>query len=78
MRTNLKLVQCAILAIRPLVFFLVQKKLEMSRSDHPPKVLSEPVRALLQTCVDSATASLDILSALHEQSLIGKLITVWP
>jgi len=62
------------LAIRPLVFYMAQKKLEMSRTSEMSKEISEPIRALLQTCVESAKAALGILSALHEQSLIGRRV----
>ncbi|KAL6819050.1 hypothetical protein V8C40DRAFT_252346 [Trichoderma camerunense] len=65
--------QCIILTIRPLFLSLIHSTLAQSGL-YPRRgevrVLAEPVKALLDTCYNSALASLDVLVALQRQNLL--------
>ncbi|PTB50740.1 hypothetical protein M431DRAFT_533772 [Trichoderma harzianum CBS 226.95] len=65
--------QCIILTTRPLFLSLIRSTLAQSglypkRGD--VRVLAEPVKALLDTCYNSALVSLDVLVALQRQNLL--------
>ncbi|PKK46836.1 hypothetical protein CI102_10016 [Trichoderma harzianum] len=69
--------QCIILTTRPLFLSLIRSTLAQSglypkRGD--VRVLAEPVKALLDTCYNSALVSLDVLVALQRQNLLGTSI----
>lgn len=55
---------------RPIMFTLIQQRM-ISSGDKIVKTVSDTVIALLQTCIGAATTIIKILSALHEQDLIG-------
>ncbi|KAL2206858.1 hypothetical protein CC79DRAFT_1370256 [Sarocladium strictum] len=63
--------QCTIIAIRPIIFVALKQKLA-PRVNGPSivKAMSEPVTALLKTCVGAATKIIRILEALHSQDMI--------
>lgn len=67
-------VQCIILTTRPLFLSLIHSTVEKS-GVYPRRgevrVLAEPVKALLDTCYNSALVSLDVLVALQRQNLLG-------
>lgn len=63
--------QCTIIATRPIMFVLVKQRLAPFLNWLPGlRSVSEPVVALLKTCVGAATTILRILSILHRQDLV--------
>ncbi|KIV86015.1 hypothetical protein PV11_01658 [Exophiala sideris] len=63
--------QCAIMTTRPIMFVLAKQRLAPALNGLPiVKTLSEPVLALLKTCVGAATTVIKILSVLHERDLV--------
>lgn len=73
---NLTWIQCIVLTTRPLVMCILETTLgisiETNETNHVS--LSPPIAALLQTCIDSATAILKMLRALAEHDLLGERI----
>ncbi|RDW77513.1 hypothetical protein BP6252_05566 [Coleophoma cylindrospora] len=63
--------QCSILAIRPILFFLLEKKLQNPKDD---LVLSDAVVGLLRVCIESAFQVLNILKTLRSQRLLDTLL----
>ena len=62
------------MSTRPIMFVLLQQRLAPLLDGRPVvKTVSEPVIALLKTCVGAATTIIKILSVLHGQDLIGIL-----
>ncbi|POR30944.1 Uncharacterized protein TPAR_08835 [Tolypocladium paradoxum] len=67
--------QCILLATRPLLFCLLQEKLEKSCAGHRSnRDMTEPVKALLRTCHDSATKTLRVLAALRSRDLLESFL----
>ncbi len=66
--------QCTILATRPIVFTLVQRQLTPNDTFSHGRLVSDPVVAILKTCVGAASTIIRILSVLHDQGLIGKSV----
>ncbi|KAM0794849.1 Zn(II)2Cys6 transcription factor [Usnea florida] len=64
--------QCIILTIRPLLYALWEKKVEMSAPVHVSSTGS--VRSLLRVCIASAHETMKILAALQAQSLLESFI----
>ncbi|KAL7655792.1 hypothetical protein ACMYSQ_004935 [Aspergillus niger] len=62
---------CIIVTTRPLVLSLLWERLGCFEAGTEFRTLSPPVQALLQACIDSATKSLRILTALRDQNLLG-------
>ncbi|KAI6750497.1 hypothetical protein HG530_014778 [Fusarium avenaceum] len=63
--------QCIVLATRPLLMCLLRDKLEMGRTGNDSHCeIVEPIKALLRTCYDSANKSLRILTKLQSQDLL--------
>lgn len=66
--------QCIVLATRPLLMCLLRDKLEMGRTGNDSRCeIVEPIKALLRTCYDSAHKSLRILTKLQSQDLLGMM-----
>ncbi|GKZ91399.1 hypothetical protein AnigIFM59636_003652 [Aspergillus niger] len=61
---------CIIVTTRPLVLSLLWERLGCFEAGTEFRTLSPPVQALLQACIDSATKSLRILTALRDQNLL--------
>ncbi|GLA73544.1 hypothetical protein AtubIFM55763_004470 [Aspergillus tubingensis] len=61
---------CIIVTTRPLVLSLLWERLGCYEAGTEFRTLSPPVQALLQACIDSATKSLRILTALRDQNLL--------
>jgi len=59
------------LATRPFLYSLLEKRLECTNTETP---ISTPVKLLLQTCLESAKKTVDILRALQDQSLLGTIL----
>lgn len=63
------------LATRPFLYSLLEKRLESTDTETP---ISTPVKLLLQTCLESARKTVDMLRALQGQSLLGTIIHTVP
>lgn len=65
--------QCIVLTTRPLVIGILTKCISdaNSPSTQQPLQLQSPISALLQTCIDSAKAVLQMLRALCDLDLLG-------
>lgn len=63
--------QCIMLATRPLLFYLVQRRLTTENARCKDRELSATVKALIATCLDAAASSLSIVAKLHEHDLLG-------
>ncbi|RDW61367.1 hypothetical protein BP5796_11259 [Coleophoma crateriformis] len=63
--------QCSILAIRPILYFLLEKKLQNPKDDLD---LSDAVVGLLRVCIESAFQVLNILKSLRSQRLLDTLL----
>ncbi len=64
--------QCTILATRPIMFVLLKRRLAPLLNGLPvATTISEPVVALLKTCVGAATSIIRVLSILHAQDVVG-------
>ncbi|GKZ39165.1 hypothetical protein AbraIFM66950_012002 [Aspergillus brasiliensis] len=61
---------CIIVTTRPLVLSLLWERLGCFEAGTQFRTLSPPVQTLLQACIDSATKSLRILTALRDQNLL--------
>lgn len=61
------------LATRPFLYSLFEKRLECTHTETP---IPTPVKLLLQTCLESARRTIDILRALHNQSLLGMTVHI--
>lgn len=57
-------------AVRPFLFNLAQNRVEQGRIEER---LPVPLKLLLQLCLDSAKKTIDILIALLNQTILGKL-----
>lgn len=64
------ILQCVVLATRPLLLCLLQDALARRRNVH--RDLAGPIKALLSTSEESANKSLRILSTLQSQHLLGE------
>lgn len=64
------ILQCVVLATRPLLLCLLQDVLARRRNVH--RDLAGPIKALLNTSEESANKSLRILSTLQSQYLLGE------
>ncbi|KAL7933028.1 hypothetical protein V8C35DRAFT_67699 [Trichoderma chlorosporum] len=65
--------QCIILTIRPLLISLVRSVLANPKyytRKERARVLTQPVKALIETCYNSASISLDVLVGLQKQNLL--------
>lgn len=62
-----------VLATRPLLFCFLKIQFQSSDACRESLNSSSNVRKLLHVCVDSAQQMLNILCALHAQSILGKL-----
>jgi hypothetical protein len=62
-----------IICTRPIIFLLLKEKLGyISSVGQTIRIASDPVVAVLKTCLEGATKIVNILSALHERDLVGK------
>lgn len=59
--------------IRPLILSLLWERLASFEDGDGFRTLSAPVQTLVEACVDSATKSLKILTALRDHNLLGWL-----
>lgn len=69
----LSLLQCIVLATRPLLMCLIREMLENITAKREHRQLAAPIKALLKTSQESATKSLRILLSLQSQHLLGTL-----
>ena len=67
------LLQCIILATRPLVLWLLIRTL--APNDFDLRLLSRPITKLLEKSVQSATATLLILRSMVDRELLGSYKT---
>lgn len=63
-----KLVQSVVLATRPVLVHILFEKISVSSTG---RVVTEPIKALIKACFESAEKSLRILTALRSQDLLG-------
>lgn len=62
-----KKIKCSILAIRPVLFYLLEKKL----ANNSTLTISDAVIGLLRVCVESALQILKIIEILRSHKLVG-------
>lgn len=63
--------QCIIITVRPLVLNLLWERLNCFKRGETPRAFSTPVQTLVKACIDSATKSLKILTAVRDYNLLG-------
>ncbi|KAK4499315.1 hypothetical protein PRZ48_009828 [Zasmidium cellare] len=69
--------QCTIIAIRPIIFVLLKQRLApFLNPTVVAKAVSEPVKALVETCVGAASKVIKILQLLHEQDLLEPFLSL--
>ena len=64
--------QCVISTTKPVLVHIVRLCFDHQDPFVPTDPSSEPASKMIITCINAATHSLNIMSALHEQSLLGK------
>lgn len=65
-------IQCVILTTRPVLVYIVRLCFNHDDPFASTDASSEPAFEMIKTCINAATHSLNIISALHEQNLLGK------
>ncbi|RJE27523.1 hypothetical protein PHISCL_00109 [Aspergillus sclerotialis] len=73
-RLTLSCHSCIIVTIRPLILSLLWDRITSFEEGEPFRTLSGPVQTLVEACIDSATKSLKILTALRDHHLLESFL----
>jgi hypothetical protein len=69
------------MATKPVLVYLLKMRLEQDSNPSPTDVQtfasSQPIGGIVSTCVNAASLGLSIVSALHEQGLLGAYMFVY-